>query len=210
MSEEDEGPTVPDEKLEEEQKKQKVKPNIKGYLKKAYNFLWKEESLLSYAVFIILAFVILRFVAFPVVLYATGTTDIAAVVSTSMQHSDLTNFTFNEWLTFHNFSAEAVAKWPYLEGLNLGDVIAVKKFPAQDIKPGDIILFYSDNLQVIHRVMYVKQVNGEYFYTTKGDANAQSSVKETDTPYAEVKGKLVWKVPYLGYPRVFLSYILPF
>lgn len=207
MSEEDEGPTMPEEKVEEEQKK---KLTIKEQLKKVYNFLWKEESLLSYAVFIILAFVILRYVAFPLTLYATGYSDIAAVVSTSMQHNDLTNHTFNEWLMFNNFSEADTAKWPFLKGLNLGDVIAVKNVTAENIKPGDIILFYVGNAQVIHRVMYVKQVGNDFFYTTKGDANAQISSVEKDIPYSDVKGKLIWNVPYLGYPRVALSYIIPF
>ena len=79
-----------------------------------------------------------------------------------------------------------------------------------NIKPGDVILFYSEGVQVIHRVMFVKQVGDNFYYTTKGDANPQSSVKEKDIPYKEVKGKLVWKAPYLGYPRVILSYIMPF
>jgi signal peptidase I len=188
---------------------EKKKPSVKDCLKKAYNFLWKEESLMSYAVFIIIAFVVLRFVAFPGMLMLTGYSDIAAVVSTSMQHTDLTNHTFNEWLNFHNFSTEEVAKWPYLDGLNVGDVIAVKNVSAEDIKPGDVILFYSDNVQVIHRVMYVKESNNVFYYTTKGDANVQISIKETDIPYGEVKGKLLWNVPYLGLPRVALNYILP-
>jgi len=208
MHKEETNDIEPEEKKEEP--KETKKPTVKNYLKKIYHFLWKEESLLSYVVFIVLAFVLLRFVVFPAALYVTGYADIAAVVSTSMQHSNLTNHTFNEWLRFNNFSEEAVATWPYLEGLDLGDVIGVKSTPPGDIKVGDIILFYSDGVQVIHRVVSVKQVGNDYFYTTKGDANAQSSVKEKDIPSSEVKGKLVWKVPYLGYPRVALSYIIPF
>jgi signal peptidase I len=198
--------------MEHEEKKtvQDPRKDVKYFLKKAYNFLWKEESLLSYAVFIIIAFVLLRFVAFPAFLYVTNYADVAAVISTSMQHSELTDHTFNEWLRFNGFSEEEVAEWPYLDGLNVGDVIAVRAMPAGEIKPGDIVLFYTDRGQVIHRVMYVKQVGNEFFYTTKGDANPQISTVETDIPYSEIKGELVWKTPYLGYPRVLLSYLIPF
>ena len=184
--------------------------SIKKSLKKIWHFLWEEESIASYVAFIVIAFVLLRFVLFPGVLFVTGYSDIAAVVSSSMQHDELTDHTFYDWLKFHDFNMSEVKNWPYLDGLNVGDVIAVKKVPPEDIHVGDIILFYSPRGQIIHRVIYIhKDNNGKYYYTTKGDANPVILDIEKDIPYKEVKGKLVARVPYLGWPKVIFSKLIP-
>ena len=152
---------------------------------------------------------ILRFVAFPGFLFVTGYSDVAAVISTSIEHGELIDNTFDEWLRFHNYSTEEIENWPYLDGLDVGDVIAVKKVPAEEIEVGDIILFYAPQGQIIHRVISVYSLDENYFYTTKGDANSMISDVEKDIPYDGIKGKLVGKVPYLGWPRVAVTYIIP-
>ncbi len=187
----------------------KKESSIKKTLKKIWHFLWEEESLASYVVFILIAFVGLRFIFFPGFLLVTGYSDIAAVVSGSMEHNSLTEHTFYNWLEFNGFNMSEVEKWPYLDGLDVGDVIAVKKVPPEDIHVGDIILFYSDKGQIIHRVVYIEKQGNNYFYTTKGDANPTITNLEKNIPYEEVKGKLVAKVPYLGWPKVIFSKIIP-
>ncbi len=184
--------------------------SVKKSLKKVWHFLWEEESVASYTAFIIIAFVLLKFAVFPGVLLVTGYSDIAAVVSGSMHHDALTDHTFYDWLEFNGFNKSEVENWPYLNGLNVGDVIAVKKVPASEIHVGDVILFYSSRGQIIHRVMYVKKIGNDYFYTTKGDANPMIMSLEKDIPYREVRGKLVAKVPYLGWPKVIFSKLVPF
>jgi signal peptidase I len=183
------------------------KPNL---FKRIWHFLWEEESVLSYVVFIAVAFILLKFLVFPAVLFMTGYSDIAAVVSESMYHgSSNFNHSYNDWLDFNGYAPEQVSAWPYQNGLNVGDVIFVKKFPAEQIKVGDIILFYAPQGQIIHRVMSIKQVGNDTFFTTKGDANVASMTIEKDIPYSEVKGTLVSKIPFLGYPKVALNLILP-
>ena len=184
--------------------------SIKQMLKKSWHFLWDEESLTSYIAFIIIAFVVLKFVFFPGFLFLTGYSDVAAVVSGSMIHNTVTEHTFYNWLDFNGFNRSEVQNWPFLNGLNIGDIISVKKVPAEDIKVGDIILFYSDKGQIIHRVMFVKKQGDNYFYTTKGDANPVIMELEKNIPYYDVKGELVSKVPYLGWPKVLLSKAIPF
>jgi hypothetical protein len=187
------------------------KPNpVVNAWKKIYNFLWVSESPWSYAAFIIIAFVILRFIAFPVFLYATGYSDIAAVVSGSMRH-DAThiNHNFDAWLEFNGHTQEEVSKWPYQKGLDIGDVIFVKEVTPEEISVGDVVLFYSPRGQIIHRVVSIEIIDNEYFYTTKGDANPAVSPTEKDIPYDKIKGELVKKVPYLGYPKVAFSYVVP-
>ena len=188
----------------------KKESRVKNTAKKIWHFLWKDESIASYAVFVVLAFVILRFVFFPVVLFTTGYSDIAAVVSSSMEHNQLTEHTFYSWLDFHGYNRTEVAEWPYLDGLNVGDVIAVKHVPPDEITVGDVILFYTPRGQVIHRVISIEHRGGVYYYTTKGDANPASNESiEKDIPYQNVKGKLVARIPYLGWPKVIFSRIVP-
>ena len=192
-----------------EQEPDTIQPK-KNIFKKIWHFLWHEESLISYAVFIIVAFVILKFIVFPGLLFATGYSDIAAVVSSSMYHGgDQFEHSFYAWLDFHGYEPEEVEQWPFMKGLNVGDVILVRKVPAEEIQVGDIILFYAPKGQIIHRVIEVKQVGDSYFYTTKGDANVAVMTIETDIPYSEIKGKLVNKIPFFGYPKVALTYVIP-
>lgn len=182
---------------------------VKEVIKKVWNFLWKEESLASYIAFTIVVFLLLRFVAFPIFLFVTGYSDVAAVVSSSMEHNALTNYTFYRWLEFNGFNISEVRNWPYLDGLKVGDVVVVKKVPPEEIHVGDIILFYTEKGQIIHRVVYVRRSGNNYYYTTKGDANPIIMSVEKDIPYEEVKGKLVKKIPYIGWPKVIFSKIIP-
>jgi hypothetical protein len=184
--------------------------SLKIWLKKFWHFLWEEESVASYVAFIILAFVLLRFILFPGFLFVTGYSDIAAVVSGSMKHDSLTQHTFYDWLEFNGFNMSDVKRWPFQDGLNIGDVIVVKKVPPGDIHVGDVILFYSARGQIVHRVMYIhKSAGGKYYFTTKGDANPVILSIEKNIPYDEIKGKVVSRVPYLGWPKVIFSKMIP-
>ena len=204
---EKEAETEIEKEVEEQDPEEAPQQNI---FKKIWHFLWEEESALSYVVFIAVAFILLKFLVFPAALFVTGYSDVAAVVSGSMYHGDAQfNHSFNTWLEFHGYTQEQVSAWPFQNGLNVGDVILVKEFPAEQIKVGDIILFYAPQGQIIHRVIETKQVGNDTYYSTKGDANVASLTVEQDIPYSEIKGKLVSKIPFLGYPKVALTYILP-
>lgn len=198
---------------EKEEKKVESKSEAKkspNFFKKIYNFLWVSESPWSYLAFVIIAFVFLRFIMFPAFLYFSDYSDVAAVVSGSMDHGDKQiDHNFDAWLGFNGFTEENVSTWPYQDGLNVGDVIFVKQVSAEEINVGDIILFNSPRGQIIHRVVSISKVDKDYFYTTKGDANPASSPTEKNIPYSLIKGKLVDKMPYLGYPKVVFSYIIP-
>ncbi|HDQ60074.1 MAG TPA: signal peptidase I, partial [Candidatus Woesearchaeota archaeon] len=204
-----------DSKTNEEFDKE-IKADVKSckgpkcILKRFWHFVWDEESLASYTVFILLAFVLLRFIIFPGFLFVSGFSDVAAVVSTSMHHGESIEYTFDNWLKFNNYSDEEVSLWPYQNGLDVGDVIAVKQFPPDKIYVGDIVLFYSPKGQIIHRVVEIRENNGNFYYTTKGDANGDIGDLERELSYDMIKGKLIGKVPYLGYPKVFVTHLWPF
>lgn len=87
-------------------------------------------------------------------------------------------------------------------------VVDVKAIPSS-IRVGDIITFVSEDAlsygkTITHRVVGLDQdANGRYRYRTKGDNNnvADSWI----VPERNVIGKVVFRIPQLGYIQQFLS-----
>ena len=175
----------------------------KSLFRKFWHIYWEDNSILSYIVFFIVAYLVLKFVAFPIFLFAAGLSDVTAVMTESMVHYKDVNHTYYEWMLEHNFTMDQIENFPFPNGLNVGDVIFVKKVHSPDeIKLGDVIVFYGPRgYSIIHRV--VEKVNDTF--TTKGDANPRSAYYETNIKFEDIKGKAIFKVPYLGYPRVLLG-----
>jgi len=86
--------------------------------------------------------------------------------------------------------------------LDKGDVTIFEKYHNQKIKSGDIIIFNYDDIQIVHRVVDIKSVNGIIRYYTKGDIN-----KEKDPEYRTYKdivGVSKIKIKYLGIPTLWV------
>ena len=86
--------------------------------------------------------------------------------------------------------------------LNVGDAVVFEKYDGQYIPLGQIIIFDYNGLQTIHRVIDIKNVNGEYRFYTKGDANSRM-----DNGYRkinEIDGLVRLKVKYIGYPTLWI------
>lgn len=90
--------------------------------------------------------------------------------------------------------------------LNIGDATIFESFSNQmKIKKGDIIIFEKNKLQVIHRVVEIKNINGTIRYYTKGDAN-----KARDKGYVtskDIKGISKLRIKYIGYPTIWVKEI---
>ena len=93
--------------------------------------------------------------------------------------------------------------------LNVGDLIVVRGADATSIEPGDIIVFnvpppynsYTPS-PVVHRVVDVRIENGKLAFVTKGDN--MPSPDGWLVPAENVLGACVGRLPYLGYPALFL------
>jgi signal peptidase len=82
--------------------------------------------------------------------------------------------------------------------IKTGSIVVVK--PEKDFKIGDVITFgpYSKTkAPTTHRIYDVKVVGGETVYITKGDANNAPDTREIKK--ADIVGKVLFSVPYLGY-----------
>ncbi len=86
--------------------------------------------------------------------------------------------------------------------IDKGDALIYEKRDGEDIEIGQVIVFKLNNSTIIHRVVDIKHINGETRYITKGDAN-----KTNDVGYitdSNVIGFAKFKLPYLGYPTIWL------
>jgi len=87
--------------------------------------------------------------------------------------------------------------------INKGDGIVFEKYDGQEeIEEGDVIIFTDGSIQVVHRVIEVKKVNGIDRYITKGDAN-----QDKDEGYItkeNVYGFYKFRIMYMGYPSLWL------
>lgn len=86
--------------------------------------------------------------------------------------------------------------------INRGDIVIYEQYQDEEINVGEIILFtYKESLYV-HRVVDVKDINGELFYYTQGDAN-----EEMDAGYRtsdDIVGYTNFKISYFGYLTLWL------
>lgn len=86
--------------------------------------------------------------------------------------------------------------------LNKGDVSIFESYEGQAIEKGQIIVFEKNGSMIVHRVVDIQRVNGQTQYFTKGDAN-----EEADGGFvtrAQIVGIVQFKVPYVGYPTLWL------
>lgn len=84
--------------------------------------------------------------------------------------------------------------------INKGDAVIFEKYTKQQIENGQVIIFDYNGTQTIHRVIEIKNVNGEYRYYTKGDAN-----QKIDDGYAtddDIYGLVKLRIKYIGYPTI--------
>ena len=86
--------------------------------------------------------------------------------------------------------------------LNKGDIALYEKYDGQTIEEGQIIIFEKNNKNVIHRVIEIKQINGETRYYTKGDAN--EGMDDGYIVQSQIVGITNFKIAYLGYPTIWI------
>jgi signal peptidase len=82
--------------------------------------------------------------------------------------------------------------------ISTGSVVVVSE---QDrYEAGEVITFgetTGDQVPTTHRVVSEQLLDGEYAYTTKGDANEEADLEPV--PLNEVRGKVLFAIPWLGF-----------
>lgn len=184
----------------------------KHYWKKFWHLLWRDDSLKGWLFSVIFLFIFIKFIFFPVLAFATGTSlPLAIVESCSMYHkgnlfsdSDAwwdrhegkySEFTINE-LDFKDF--------PFKNGFNKGDILFVTRANPEKLEEGDVIIFGANQRNpVIHRIIDIKEENGQRIFSTMGDNNKGQLVFEKEILSDQLVGKAVLKaVPYAGWVKL--------
>jgi len=196
--------------------------NLKKTIKKIWNFLWNDDSIWSWIISLLLAFIIVKFIFFPFLSLILGTSmPLVVVESGSMHH--IGSFTGNvigleknfnlwwqergEWYRKKNITKEQAEKWPLKTGLEIGDVVIV--YNKKNLKIGDIIIFEaSQRHPVIHRIIEIKETENGRVYATKGDNNLGQLPEEKTIPEDAIIGKAVFRIPKIGWVKLGLVKVL--
>ena len=93
---------------------------------------------------------------------------------------------------------------PSMEGeLNVGDAVVFEAYENDVIQKDDIIVFSKNGeTRVVHRVVDIENINGQFRYYTQGDAN-----QDRDDGYVtpdQIVGIVHFKVPMIGQPSLWL------
>lgn len=111
------------------------------------------------------------------------------------------------------FSAYTIVSPSMVPSINVLDVVVTMRVNSpEDLKKGDIITFNSTDYRysgvlVTHRIVNIeKTTSGEYLYTTKGDNN--NTQDSSRISFDEIFGKVLFRIPKIGYIQYYLSSIL--
>jgi signal peptidase I len=196
---------------------------VKYYCKKFWNFFWKEDSIWSWLANIVIAFLLIRYLVYPILGVILGTGfPIVAVVSESMEHGVHGGLCGQPALNFHEsfdnyweicggwyekrgISREDFKDYPLRNGFDKGDVIILWRANPENLDVGDVLVFQGNKPQpIIHRIVSIRRENGNFFYQTKGDHNSDSfePISETNITENRILGKGILRIPYLGWLKI--------
>jgi len=183
-------------------------------LGKIWFFIWEDNSIWSWIVNIILAFLIIKFVAYPILGLGLGTSlPIVAVVSGSMEHDGSFDTWWNseccsngvcggqsEVYSSYGVTREQFEGFRFSNGFNKGDLMILKR--ASDISLGDTVVFIAPDPKIrdpiIHRVIGISDSS----ITTKGDHNCNSAGFEVNLPQDALVGEAIARIPFLGWIKI--------
>jgi len=108
------------------------------------------------------------------------------------------------------FNAYVVLTGSMLPDIQVNDVVVTKKVEAESLEVGDIITFASADSRfagtiITHRIIKINpsKDKGGITFQTKGDNN--NVADSTLVPEANIYGKVILKIPKLGYLQEFLA-----
>jgi signal peptidase I len=181
-------------------------------LKKFWHFVWYDDSLASWIVNLLLAFVLVKFVIYPLVgLFLSTSFPIVAVVSGSMEHEGLDFDAWWEnngkWYEENGVSKEQFEEFRYINGFNKGDIMFLKGVTPKNIKVGDVLVYETslNHNPIIHRVVELR--DGKII--TKGDNNGKED-KPVEFEQVARTGKAVLKLPWFGWIKIWFVDFLRF
>lgn len=188
------------------------KGNFKKFLKKSWQVIWKDDSFKGWLISLVFIFIVIKFIFFPILNLVTGTSlPLAIVESCSMYHTGNIFGNFDNWWERHNSKYEnnginksEFEKFTLKKGFSKGDIIFIVKAKPEKLKIGDVIIFNAGQANpIIHRIISIKNENGNYTFSTMGDNNNGQLGVEMDIKSEQLVGKAVFDIiPYIGWAKL--------
>lgn len=97
-----------------------------------------------------------------------------------------------------NYQIKIVQSGSMEPSIKTGSIVVIKS--RENYAVGDVVTFGKDTKEDIpttHRIVSSRAIEGVIVFTTKGDANKSSDIKEIRED--EIHGKVLFSVPFLGY-----------
>lgn len=168
------------------------------HLKRFWNFL-KKDTWQSWLVSLVLVFVFIKFIFFPVLSFAFDTRlPLVVVESCSMYHEAGFDYWWDQnsaWYESNKITKEQFEKYPFKNGINKGDIVIVTGRGDYDV--GDVIIFDSSYAYpLIHRLVDGSPLG------TKGDHNGAQLPEEREIQRSTVLGHAVLRIPALGWIKL--------
>ena len=177
---------------------------------KVWYFIWEDDSVWSWLVNIVLAFLLVKFIIYPLLGFLLGTAfPVVAVVSGSMQHNGVS---FDPWWESNKefyinlgISKDDFSNYIFRNGFNKGDIIVLLGVKPKDIKRGMVIVYSTTRYQypIIHRAVDIQNTNDKILVETKGDNNQVQDPEFVNE--GQVLGRAVLKIPYLGWIKIMFT-----
>jgi len=107
------------------------------------------------------------------------------------------------------FGAYVIISPSMVPNINVLDAVVTMRTDAEKLKKNDVITFISNDpahtgITITHRIVGIKKTSsGDYAYRTKGDNNNVED--KTLVSYNNIIGKVVFRIPYIGYVQQFLT-----
>ena len=191
--------------------------------KKAYKktkfILWDDDSLKGWLISLLFIFIVVKFIFFPLLSFATGTQlPLAIVESCSMYHEGNYLSNFDNWwdnqdkYSEFNITKEQFEEFGFKKGFNKGDILFIVGAKPEKLKVGDIIIFNAGtNHPIIHRIMKIEETNSGRIFSTMGDHNPGQLSVEQEITEDQLVGKAVFRiVPYAGWIKlIFFEHLQP-
>lgn len=176
---------------------------------KIWYFLWEDNSVWSWIVNVVLAFLLIKFIVYPGLGMLFGTPyPIVAVISSSMEHDG--NFASwwgaqQRWYAAQGITEADFQQYPFRNGFRKGDIMVLVGRPPETLRIGDVIVFASALRPepIIHRI--VGRASHPAFGTifqTKGDHNAETFPFEQQITPPMIYGRALFRIPLLGYVKI--------
>ena len=186
--------------------------DIKKFLDKFWFIVWKDDSPKGWLLSIIFIFIFIKFIFFPTLSLVTGTSlPLAIVESCSMYHDGNILSNFDKWWEKHDskYSPYIIndldfKDFRFTNGFNKGDILFILGANPKKLKQGDVIIFNGGSQHpIIHRIIEIREEDGERIFSTIGDNNNGQLNFEKNIKENQIVGKAVFKLaPYLGWGKL--------